>query len=148
MAKMGINQVEFGTLYNSEKYYNPVPGAKKGPVRYFFTGDDCSVALGMLDARLPQFKEHAHPHEQFTVVLQGDGKAVIDGKEYDAGTGFFMYCPPNISHAYNTTEATYTCWNLDVFYPERLEYDKDNFFRLLAQGKDPMKTMITKDTQN
>lgn len=146
MSKKGINQVEVGNFYDSEKYY--CPNIKKnGAMRYFFTGDDCSVALHMVPAKTPCGPEHHHPHEQFLLVPQGDGKAIVDGVVYDAEPGFFAYCPSNIPHGYDASEATYDCWNLDIFFPERLEYEEENYWRLIAQGKNPMETMITKDTE-
>lgn len=147
MSKMHMNQVVVGNIYNSEEYYCPNPKKKRGVMRYFFTGDSCSVALHMIPAGSPRAPEHTHVHEQFLLVPQGDGKAIVDGVTYDSEPGFFAFCPPNIPHGYDASEATYCCWNLDIFYPERLEYEKDNFFRLMAQGADPMKVQITKDTK-
>jgi quercetin dioxygenase-like cupin family protein len=148
MAKMGLNQIKIGNFYNSEEYFSVSPDiSKKGTVRYFFTGDNLSVALNMIPAEIPPKGEHHHIHEQFLLVPQGDGKVLIDGKKYDAEPGFFAYFPPNVPHGYDASEATYTCWNLDIFYPERLEYQKDNFYRILALGKNPMEIMITKDTE-
>ena len=147
MSKMNLNQVVIGNFYNSEEYYCPNPAKKQGVMWYFFTGDSCSVALHMLPPKMPRGPEHAHPHDQFLLDPQGDGKVLIYGKEYDSEPGFFAYVPGDLPHGYDTSEATYTCWNLDVFAPERLEYEKDNFFRLMAQGKNPMETMITKDSK-
>lgn len=147
MSKMELNQVKIGNFYNTEEYYCPNPEKTKGVMRYFFTGDNCSVALHMIPAKLDPAPEHHHPHEQFLIVPQGDGKAIVDGVKYDSEPGFFAYCPENIPHGYDSSEATYTCWNLDIFYPERLEYSKDNYFRIMAQGKSPMETMITKETK-
>ena len=146
MSKKGINQIVVGNFYNSEEYYCPNPDKKFGTMRYFFTGDNCSVSLHMIPAGAPRAPEHSHVHEQFLLVPQGDGKALVDGVVYDAEPGFFAYCPSGVPHGYDASEASYCCWNLDIFYPERLEYEKDNYFRLLAQGKKPMETQITKDT--
>ena len=146
MSKMNIGQVEVGNFYDSEKYFCLNPAKKRGVMRYFFTGDNCSVCLNMIPPKLPPVKEHCHVHEQFLLVPQGDGKVTVEGVEYDAEPGFFAYIPSGIYHGYDASGATYTSWNLDIFYPERLEYEKDNYFRLLAQGKDPMATQITKDT--
>jgi quercetin dioxygenase-like cupin family protein len=146
MAKNGLNQIEIGNFYNSEEYFYLSPD-KKTVMRYFFTGDNLSVALNMIQPKTPSVGEHHHVHEQFLLVPQGDGKAIIDGKEYDTEPGFFAYFPPDVPHGYNASEATYTCWNLDIFFPERLEYQKDNYFRILMSGKKPMEEMITKDTK-
>lgn len=146
MSKMNINQVIVDNFYDSEKYFCLNPSKKRGVMRYFFTGDNCSVCLNMIPPKLPPVPEHCHVHEQFLLVPQGDGKIQVDGVEYDAEPGAFVYCPSGVPHGYNASEATYTSWNLDIFYPERLEYEKDNYFRLLAQGKDPMTTQITKET--
>jgi quercetin dioxygenase-like cupin family protein len=148
MAKMGLNQIEIGNFYNSEEYFNPVADqTKKGIMRYFFTGDNCSVALNMIQPKMPNVGEHHHVHEQFLLVPQGDGKAIVDGKEYQAEPGFFAYIPSNVPHGYDASQATHTCWNLDIFYPERLEYQKDNSLRILASGQNPMEVMITKNTK-
>lgn len=147
MAKMGLNQVAIGNFYNTEKYFNPSTDPNRKTMRYFFTGDNCSVALNMIPPKTSKNPEHHHPHEQFLLVPQGDGKVLIDGKEYDSEPGFFAYFPPEVPHGYDASGASYTCWNLDIFYPERLEYEKDNFFRLLASRKNPMDVMITKDTK-
>ncbi|MCI8915688.1 MAG: cupin domain-containing protein [Oscillospiraceae bacterium] len=151
-TKKGLNQVVIGNFYDSEQYYAPNPTQKKGGVmRYFFTGDDCSVSLHMIPAGTPAAPEHAHPHEQFLIVPQGDGVALVDGEEYDGEEGFFAYCPAGVPHGYDASQARQVCWNLDIFFPERLEYEQENFFRLLAQGKNPMAEpeacMITKDTE-
>lgn len=147
MAKRSINQIQIGNYYNSEEYFDLAPDGKAGVCRYFFTGDNLSCALNMVPPGMPTLPEHSHPHEQCLVVPQGDGKAMIDGVAYDTEPGFFALFPPDVPHGYDTSEATYTCWNLDIFVPERLEYEKENYLRLLAQGKDTMKTMITKDTE-
>lgn len=146
MSKMNINQVVVGNFYNTEEYFSLNPSKKRGVMRYFFTGDNCSCCLNMIPPKWPSVPEHSHVHEQFLLVPQGDGKITVEGVEYDAEPGSFVYCPSGISHGYDASEATYTSWNLDIFFPERLEYEKDNYFRLLAQGKDPMETQITKDT--
>ena len=147
MAKKSLNQIQIGNIYNSEEYFDLAPDGTSGVNRYFFTGDNLSVAVHMLPPKLPTMPEHAHPHEQCLLVPQGDGKALINGVEYDTEPGFFALFPPEVPHGYDTSEASYTCWNLDVFVPERLEYEKEAFLRLLAQGKDTMNTMITKDTE-
>jgi quercetin dioxygenase-like cupin family protein len=147
MAKMGLKQVKIGNWYNSEEYFTPSADPnRQSSKRYFFTGDNVTVCVNMIQPKLNRLGEHRHPHEQFLLVPQGDGKVIIDGKDYDAEPGFFAYCPPEVPHGYDSSEATHVCWNLDIFYPERLEYEKDTFFRILASGKDPMETMITKDT--
>lgn len=148
MSKMNINQVVVGNFYNSEEYFSLNPAKKRGVMRYFFTGDNCTACLNMIPPKLPRLPEpeHVHPHEQFLLVPQGDGKVLIDGVEYDSEPGFFAFIPSGVPHGYDASKASYCCWNLDIFYPERLEYEKDNYFRLLAQGKDPMTTQITKET--
>jgi quercetin dioxygenase-like cupin family protein len=148
MSKMGLNQIKIGNFYNSEEYFRVIPDtSKKSPIRYFFTGDNLSVSLHMIPAKMPVMGEHHHVHEQFLLVPQGDGKALIDGQVYDTEPGFFAYFPSEVPHGYITSEATYTCWNLDIFYPARLEYQKDNYYRILASGRKPAEVMITKDSK-
>jgi quercetin dioxygenase-like cupin family protein len=139
------NQVEVGNWYDSEKYFSLKPGNPKGVKRYSFTGSKVSVSLNFIGKGLPNVGEHAHPHEQCLMVPQGDGDALIDGKRYPTEEGFFAIIPPNMPHGYDCEKATVPCWNLDVFNPARLEFLKENYYNLLAQGKDPMKEMITEE---
>lgn len=144
MAKMNKNQIQFGSLYNTEKYYNVLEadGSKSKMTRYFFTGDTITGAFHMLEAGFRR-PEHKHPHEQCLLGPVGDGELHVDGKIYSAEPGFFAIIPPHVPHTYSCENATSTCWNLDFFEPIRLEYQKDNYFELLAKGENPATTMIT-----
>ena len=140
--KKHINQVIVGNVYNSEEYYHPIPGVK-GLVRYFTTGEKVSLALHMIDKGMSEEKEHTHVNEQALICPQGDGEVLIDGQVFQAEPGFFAIIPPNLPHTYSAKKATYTSWNYDIFVPARLEYEKDTYFELLAEHKDPSETSIT-----
>lgn len=137
------SQVEVGNWYNTEKYFPVKPGSELNVQRYSFAGSKVSCSVNFIPKEMGCPPEHSHPHEQVLIVPVGDGEAVVDGKHYPTEPGFFAVIPPHMPHGYDTTKATHTCWNLDVFTPARLEYLKENYLNLLAQGKDPMNVMIT-----
>ncbi len=132
MEKKHISQIEVGSFYNTEKYYNPLPGTN-GLTRYFTSGENVSIALHMIEKNCPAQPEHTHVHEQALIVPQGNGEVLIDGQRFKAEPGFFAIIPSNLPHGYDPTTATYTSWNLDIFVPARTEYEKENYFEALAK---------------
>lgn len=139
--KKHMNQVTVGNAYNSENYYYPIPGNNK-VARYFTTGEKLSLACHMI-SKGEYAPEHIHMHEQALLIPQGDGAVIINGKEYKASPGFFAIIPPNVPHTYSAKNASQLSWNMDIFTPARLEYDRDLFCQLLIDGKDPAKINIT-----
>lgn len=134
------NQVEVGNWYDDqEDYYAIIPGVD----RLAFTGEKVTCTLNVIKAKLPEPPQHNHVHEQFGIVIQGDGDFIVDGKHYTVEPGFFVYFPSNLPHGFSSAEASRTTWNLEVFAPARLEYLKDTYLDLIVRGQDPMKVMIT-----
>lgn len=41
---------------------------------------------------------HAHPYEHGIVVLKGNGKVLLDDREYEIGSGSVITIPPNVPH--------------------------------------------------
>lgn len=141
------NQVVVGNWYDTEKYYKVQPGNKDSLVRYFSSGSKVSFAVHFIPKGIEPAPQHKHPHEQFLIVPIGDGEAIIDGEHYPTEPGFFAILPSNLPHGYDSTKATHTCWNLDIFSPARLEYEKENYMDILAQGKNVFDVMITDDDE-
>jgi len=42
---------------------------------------------------------HSHPNEQWIYILEGTFRAVIDGRNIDAGPGSLIYIPSNTIHS-------------------------------------------------
>ena len=46
-------------------------------------------------------REHAHdPHEELILVIEGEGRAVIDGTEHPMRSGTTLYLAPNARHTF------------------------------------------------
>lgn len=67
-------------------------------------------------AELP---EHAHPHEQVSVVLEGKFEMTLDGEKRQLEVGTVAVIPSNVVHS---GVALTDCTILDVFYPVREDY--------------------------
>jgi quercetin dioxygenase-like cupin family protein len=63
--------------------------------------------------------EHAHPHEQITVVLDGELELTVGGETVRLTPGMVMPIPSNVRH---TGQAITPCYVLDVFAPVREDY--------------------------
>lgn len=64
-------------------------------------------------AELP---EHAHPHEQFTLILSGKLEFRIGGAQAILGPGMVAHMPPNVPHSAKAIE---DCVVFDCFRPVR-----------------------------
>src|SRR3954467_14204266 len=60
--------------------------------------------------------EHAHPHEQVTIVLDGELELTVGGETVRLTAGMVMAIPSNVPH---TGQAITPCHVLDVFAPVR-----------------------------
>jgi quercetin dioxygenase-like cupin family protein len=65
-------------------------------------------------------EEHAHPHEQVGMVLQGRITFIIGGEEKTLGAGDMYRIPGNVRHKGIALEEPARA--LDIFYPIREEY--------------------------
>lgn len=63
--------------------------------------------------------EHAHPHEQVSVVLEGKFEMTLDGEKRQLERGQVAVIPSNVKHS---GVALTDCMILDVFYPVREDY--------------------------
>ena len=59
-----------------------------------------------------QAKTHAHPNEQFLVVMKGKGKWTIGGEEKALGPGEVAYCPPNVEHGLQVLDEDLEVFNI------------------------------------
>jgi quercetin dioxygenase-like cupin family protein len=68
------------------------------------------------NATLP---EHQHPHEQVSVVLEGEFELTVDGESRVLRPGSLATIPSNSMHG---GRALTPCRILDIFYPVREDY--------------------------
>lgn len=66
-----------------------------------------------------EFPEHAHPHEQISIVLDGEFALTIDGETRVLRPGHIALIP---SGAVHSGHAVTECELLDVFSPVREDY--------------------------
>ncbi len=67
-------------------------------------------------AELP---EHAHPHEQISIVISGKFEMTLDGETQILDAGMIALIPSNIKHS---GRAITNCEIRDIFYPIREDY--------------------------
>jgi quercetin dioxygenase-like cupin family protein len=65
-------------------------------------------------------EEHAHPHEQVGMVLEGRAVFWIGGEEKTLGPGDLYRIPGQVRHRVVALDAPVRA--LDIFYPVREEY--------------------------
>jgi len=63
---------------------------------------------------------HAHPQEQWGVLLEGSGTRLQDGVEHPVAAGDFWQTPGNVTHGF--TAGPEGALVLDIFSPPRDEY--------------------------
>ncbi|MBN8490751.1 MAG: cupin domain-containing protein [Burkholderiales bacterium] len=57
------------------------------------------IEIGLLRYKAGEgASEHAHPHEQITIILKGKSRVTINGEIFIAGEGEAIHFPPNVSH--------------------------------------------------
>lgn len=63
--------------------------------------------------------DHSHPHEQWTMMLQGSMELTVAGKAHVLTPGKVLYIAPNERHS---ARAITPCEVFDVFHPVRADY--------------------------
>ncbi len=62
---------------------------------------------------------HAHPHEQWSHLVEGELKFVLDGEEFHLTGGMSVYIPSDVIHS---ATAITLCKVIDTFCPVRQDY--------------------------
>ena len=80
--------------------------------------DQLSVGYITLEAgsKLP---EHAHVHEQWSHVIEGELEFVLDGEQQIMSKGMSVHIPSNIPHS---AKALSQCVVIDTFLPVREDF--------------------------
>lgn len=84
----------------------------------FAHGGDMTVANWSVEAGA-EFPEHAHPHEQISIVTQGEFELTLDGETDILRPGQIAVIPSNTPHS---GVARTACTIIDVFSPVREDY--------------------------
>ena len=90
-----------------------------GVTARIFPGDQAMISV----VRIEPGKRgtlHAHPEEQWGVLLEGSGVRIQGGKEFPVRAGDFWRTPGNVEHTFQAGPDGATV--LDVFAPPREEY--------------------------
>jgi len=84
-----------------------------------FPGDQAMLSIVRLEPH-SRGQLHAHPQEQWGVLLEGACTRIQDGEEIAMKVGDFWCTPGNVEHGVYTGEDGATV--LDIFSPPRDEY--------------------------
>jgi quercetin dioxygenase-like cupin family protein len=84
----------------------------------FVHGDAMSVAYWTV-AEGSGFPEHAHPHEQIAMVVEGRFEMTVAGETRVLDAGTVAVIPSNVRHS---GRALTSCRLIDVFNPVREDY--------------------------
>ena len=86
--------------------------------RQMLSGGHATVARIFL-ARGAYVPRHAHPSEQFSLILSGALKFIFDDAEVVVRAGEIVFIPSNVPHAAEALEDTV---DLDIFSPRREDW--------------------------
>jgi len=84
----------------------------------FVHSEHITVAHWIFAAGAP-LREHSHPHEQITNIIEGEFEMTVGGETLRLGPRSVVIIPPNVVHSGRALSRTYA---LDVFYPLREDY--------------------------
>ena len=63
--------------------------------------------------------DHSHPHEQVSNLMEGEFELTVDGEPHILKPGKVFLIPGDVPHS---GRAITDCRILDIFYPQREEY--------------------------
>ena len=109
---------------NNKLFYKPhldnilTKKLAEGIIGKYVHGDKSTLGVVELtkDSILPA---HSHPHEQITMLLEGQLDMVIGGEKISLTPGMIHVIPSNVVHS---AHAPMNCRLIDVFSPVREEY--------------------------
>lgn len=84
----------------------------------FLHGEKMSMARWSVEAGA-EFPEHEHPHEQVSIVVEGEFELTLDGETDVLRPGRVAVIPPDTPHS---GRARSDCEIIDVFSPVREDY--------------------------
>ncbi len=84
----------------------------------FVHGENMTVTSWEVEAGAT-FPEHSHPHEQISIVVEGEFELTLDGETGILEPGRIAHIPPETPHS---GRAVTECEIIDVFSPVREDY--------------------------
>ena len=84
-----------------------------------FVGEQAMLSVVTIEPNA-QGRIHSHPHEQWGVMLEGDGIRIQDGQEVAVSAGDFWWTPGGTPHGIRA--GANGARVLDIFSPPREEY--------------------------
>jgi quercetin dioxygenase-like cupin family protein len=93
----------------------------EGVATSIFVGDNVMVSFVRCEPGA-KGKLHAHPEEQWGVLLEGTGTRTQDGERLAVRKGDFWQTPGGVEHTFEAGPEGATV--LDIFSPPRAEYRK------------------------
>jgi len=87
----------------------------------FVHGENMTVTNWSVEAGVT-FPEHAHPHEQISIVVEGEFELTLDGETEVLEPGRIAVIPPETPHS---GRAVTECEIIDVFSPVREDYRQE-----------------------
>jgi quercetin dioxygenase-like cupin family protein len=102
----------------SEAWKEVMPGVKRRILSHSTTG---LMVLYKIE-RGRTFAMHNHPHAQYGVFLQGEGKFQVGDTVWEMKSGDTYFIPPGVLHELKTEKE---CMILDFFTPEREDYAQE-----------------------
>lgn len=84
----------------------------------FVHSDDMTMVQWSVDAG-SDFPEHSHPHEQISIVVEGEFELTVDGESEVLRPGRVAVVPSGTPHS---GKARTDCKIIDVFHPVREDY--------------------------
>lgn len=91
-----------------------IPGFLGG----FTHSDNMTFATWSVEAG-SSFPEHSHPHEQISIIVEGEFELTVNGETQVLKPGRVAIIPSEVSHS---GQALTDCEIIDVFSPVREEY--------------------------
>ena len=89
-----------------------------GYVATMLHSEHMTVANWQISANSP-FPEHSHPHEQISIVTQGEFELTVDGETEVLRPGVVALIPSGAKHS---GRALTDCRVVDIFHPVREDY--------------------------
>jgi mannose-6-phosphate isomerase-like protein (cupin superfamily) len=79
-----------------------------GEMRFYFTGQtlatkDVLTAVAMVEPGKAVHRAHRHSHEEYLVLVDGEGTWSLDGKEFPAERGDVLFVEPWVYHGLTNT---------------------------------------------